>query len=66
MRELGPLNPAAPAFPLATGAIAPLRARAESQGSTDFTPLWSSQNASQCRNVPAAELTRALAEGLAR
>ncbi|APW43154.1 NAD(P)H-dependent flavin oxidoreductase [Rhodoferax saidenbachensis] len=66
MRELGPLNPAAPAFPMATGAIAPLRARAESQGSTDFSPLWSGQNASQCRNVPAAELTRALAEGLAR
>lgn len=66
MRELGPLSPAAPAFPLATSAIAPLRARAESQGSTDFSPLWSGQNASQCRNVPAAELTRALAEGLAR
>jgi nitronate monooxygenase len=66
MRELGPLNPAAPAFPMATSAIAPLRARAESQGSTDFSPLWSGQNASQCRKVPAAELTCALAEGLAR
>ena len=66
MRELSPLNPAAPAFPLATGAIAPLRAYAESQGSTDFSPLWSGQNASQCRNVPAAELTRALALGLVR
>lgn len=66
MRELGPLSPAAPAFPLATGAIAPLRARAERQGSTDFSPLWSGQNASQCRNVPATELTRALARGLAR
>lgn len=66
MHELGPLNPAAPAFPLATGAIAPLRARAESVGQTDFTPLWSGQNASQCRNVPAAELTRALAKGLVR
>ncbi|MDZ7920296.1 nitronate monooxygenase [Rhodoferax sp.] len=64
MRELDPLSPAAPAFPLATGAIAPLRARAESQGSTDFSPLWSGQNASQCRNLPAAELTRALARGL--
>jgi nitronate monooxygenase len=66
MRELGPLSPTAPAFPLATGAIAPLRARAENQGSTDFSPLWSGQNASQCRNVPAAEVTRALAQGLAR
>jgi len=66
MRELGPLNPAAPAFPLATSAIAPLRARAEGQGSTDFTPLWSGQNASHCSSAPAAEVTRALARGLAR
>jgi nitronate monooxygenase len=66
MRELGPLNPAAPAFPLATSAMAPLRARAEGQGSTDFTPLWSGQNASHCSSAPAAEVTRALARGLAR
>ena len=60
MRELGPLNPAAPAFPLATAAIAPLRAKAEAQGSGDFTPLWAGQNTSGCRAVGAAELTRAL------
>lgn len=61
MRELGPLNAAAPAFPLATGAIAPLRAAAEAQGRTDFSPLWAGQNVSGCREIPAAELTRALA-----
>lgn len=61
MRELGPINRAAPEFPLATGAIAPLRARAEAAGKGDFTPLWSGQNASGCREVPAAEITRALA-----
>jgi nitronate monooxygenase len=66
MRELGPLSPAAPAFPLATSAIAPLRARSEGQGNTDFTPLWSGQNASQCSNAPAAEVTCALARGLPR
>ena len=33
IRELGPISPAAPAFPLATSAIAPLRAKAESAGS---------------------------------
>ena len=32
MRELGPMNPAAPAFPLATAAMAPLRAHWEAQG----------------------------------
>jgi nitronate monooxygenase len=64
MRELGPLNPAAPAFPLATAAIGPLRAKAESQGSGDFSPLWSGQNASGCKSIPAAQLTRELAEEL--
>ena len=55
MRELGPISTARPAFPLATGAIAPLRAKAESQGSGDFSPLWSGQNASGCKEVPAAD-----------
>jgi nitronate monooxygenase len=63
MRELGPLNPAAPAFPTATAAIAPLRAHWEKQGSGDFSPLWSGQNASGCRAIPAAELTLQLARG---
>jgi nitronate monooxygenase len=61
MRELGPLNPAAPHFPLATTAIAPLRAKAEAQGKGDFSPLWSGQNATGCKAVPAAQLTRELA-----
>ena len=63
MRELGPLSLAAPAFPLAAAAIAPLRAKAESRGSGDFSPLWSGQNASGCKAVPAADLTRELAAG---
>ena len=63
MRELGPMNPAAPAFPLATAAVAPLRERAEAQGTGDFSPLWAGQNASGCRAVPAAEITRLLAAG---
>lgn len=63
IRELGPISPAAPAFPLATAAIAPLRARAEGRGSGDFSPLWSGQNATGCKEIPAAELTRELAAG---
>jgi nitronate monooxygenase len=61
MRELGAISGLAPAFPLAAGAIAPLRAKAESLGSGDFSPLWSGQNASGCKEVPAAALTRELA-----
>ncbi|OYT99954.1 MAG: 2-nitropropane dioxygenase [Burkholderiales bacterium PBB1] len=64
MRELGALDNEAPAFPLATAAIAPLRAAAEKEGRGDFSPLWSGQNASACRAVSAAEVTRALAQGL--
>ena len=61
MRELGPLSPVAPAFPLATAAMAPLRAHAERLGSGDFSPLWSGQNTSGCQVIGAAALTRQLA-----
>jgi nitronate monooxygenase len=61
MKELGPLSTGAPAFPLAAAAIAPLRAKAESRGSGDFSPLWCGQNASGCKEVPALQLTRDLA-----
>lgn len=64
IRELGAINAAAPAFPLAAAAIAPLRARAEGRGSGDFSPLWSGQNASGCREIPAAELTEELAASI--
>src|SRR5207302_6134531 len=46
VREVGPISAAAPAFPLATGALAPLRAKAESQKSGEFSPLWAGQNPS--------------------
>jgi nitronate monooxygenase len=61
MRELGPLSPVAPEFPLATAALAPLRAKAEAKGVADFTSLWSGQNASGCREVPAARMLSGLA-----
>lgn len=61
IRELGPMSPLAPDFPLAGTAITPLRRAAEKQGSGDFSPLWSGQNASGCRAIPADELIRQLA-----
>jgi nitronate monooxygenase len=64
VRELGPFTDRVTAFPLATSALAPLRARAESRGSCDFSPLWSGQNASGCRETPAADITRELAGSL--
>ena len=64
IREQGPISAVAPAFPLAAAAVMPLRAAAEKQGSSDFSPLWSGQNASGCKEVPAAQLTRELAARL--
>jgi len=64
MRELGPISDAAPAFPLATAALAPLRAEGERRGSGDFSPLWAGQNTTGCRELPAAALTRELAARL--
>jgi nitronate monooxygenase len=60
VREIGPINAAAPAFPLAATEIMALRAKAEPRGITDFTSLWAGQNAAMCREGPAATLTREL------
>lgn len=65
MKEVGPINASAPAFPSAAAAVAPLRSKAEGQGSGAFSPLWSGQNASGCKEVSAAALTRELADGVA-
>jgi nitronate monooxygenase len=61
MRELGPISDIAPHFPLAGGALAPLRAKAEKQGSGDFSPMWAGQAAALSPALPARELTRKLA-----
>jgi nitronate monooxygenase len=65
MREIGPISAAAPAFPLATAAIAPLRAKAEAAGSGDFSPLWSGDYSGRYSERSAADLTRSLAAGAA-
>jgi nitronate monooxygenase len=64
MAELGPISSEPPAFPLATAAVVPLRLKAESRGSGDFSPMWAGQNTSGCRNIPAAALTGELAARL--
>ncbi len=61
MREIGPVDPVAPEFPLAGGALAPLHAKAQSQGSGDFSSMWSGQAAALGREMPARELTAKLA-----
>ena len=62
IREVGPISDLAPEFPLAAGALAPLRAKAEAQGSGDFSPMWAGQATALGRALPAGEITRRLAE----
>lgn len=67
MREIGPMSPLAPAFPLAGGALMPLRAKAEAAGSGDFMNMWAGQAVGIKRELPAEQLTRQLAaQALAR
>lgn len=67
MREVGPISADAPAFPHAATALGPLKAAAEKLGRVDFTNLWAGQAVRLGRDMPAAELTRALAaDALAR
>jgi nitronate monooxygenase len=63
VREVGPISPLAPAFPLAGGALAPLRSATEPAGSGDFMSLWSGQSAALGRPLPAGQVTRDLANG---
>ena len=62
MRDVGPIAPDAPPFPLAGGALAPLRSTSGPDGSEDFLSLWSGQSAGLCRDMPAGDLTRQLAD----
>lgn len=62
--ELGPISSSAPAFPLASAAVAPLRSRAEAQGRGDFSPLWAGQHVARLSGDSAQDITVALAAGL--
>jgi len=67
MGEVGPVAAEAPPFPHAATALSPLKAAAEKLGRTDFTNLWSGQAIHLAAEMPAADLTRALAQaGLRR
>jgi nitronate monooxygenase len=67
VEEVGPLSDVVPPFPLASGALAPLRTAAEARGEPHFTNLWAGQAAGLGREEPAQALTERLArESLAR
>lgn len=64
IKEIGPINALAPAFPFASTAIGPLRSQAEKLAREDFSPLWAGSNNHHCHNIPAAQLLAELAAGL--
>jgi nitronate monooxygenase len=69
IRELGPLSEIVPEFPFASGALSPLHAKAQAQGSGDFSPMLAGQAAALGRELPAAQLIEQLvaeAQGLLR
>ena len=61
IEELGPVRQEAPPYPLASAALAPIRAAAETSGEYGFGPMWAGQGARLGEALPAAELTRKLA-----
>jgi nitronate monooxygenase len=63
MRQVGPISADAPAFPHAATSLGPLKAAAEKLGRVDFTNLWAGQAVRMGKDMPAADLTRALASG---
>ncbi|MBL8630602.1 MAG: nitronate monooxygenase [Rhodospirillaceae bacterium] len=67
MRDVGPLSEHAPAFPLAGGALMPLRQKTEPANISDFSSMWAGQASRLGREMPAGDLTRTLAaEALAK
>jgi nitronate monooxygenase len=63
VRELGAIREEAPPYPLASAALAPIRAAAEARGEYGFGPMWAGQAGPLGAPLPAAELTRRLAAG---
>ncbi|MBF8780922.1 nitronate monooxygenase [Pseudomonas fulva] len=61
MRELGPMSPLAPHFPLAGGALVPLRKIGEARGDSDFGNLWAGQALRLGQHRSAGDLTRDIA-----
>jgi nitronate monooxygenase len=59
--DLGPVREEAPPYPLASAALAPIRAAAERVGEHGFGPMWAGQAAPLGQALPAAQLTRELA-----
>ena len=59
--ELGAVRAEVPPYPLASAALAPLRANAQKRGDYEFGPMWAGQAGPLGQSLPAAKLTAKLA-----
>ena len=59
--DLGPVRREVPPYPLASAALAPIRAAAEFKGEYGFGPMWAGQAAPLGEPLPTADLTRKIA-----
>lgn len=66
VRDVGPINPDAPAFPLASNAIATLRKAAEAEGRPDFSPVWAGQSYPLASEEPATAIAQRIVRDAAR
>ncbi len=62
MKELGAINSSVPDFPYAACALNPLKAKAQSLGVSDFTPLWAGEKYHLAQSISATCITREFAE----
>jgi nitronate monooxygenase len=62
IREMGPISDLAPDFPYASAAVLPLHAKAQAQGSGEFSGMLAGQAAALGREMPAQALTQHLVQ----
>ena len=66
VRDVGPINPDAPEFPLASNTIATLRKAAEAEGKPDFSPVWAGQSFPLATDEPATAIAQRIIADAAR
>ncbi|GAB1267063.1 nitronate monooxygenase [Aurantivibrio infirmus] len=64
MKDIGPLNPEVPDFPLAGSALSPLKKAAEKIDRDDFSSLWCGSQYQNCQEKSAADITRLLCQDI--
>lgn len=64
--ELGAISEFAPQFPYASIAVTPLRSKAESSNSDEYSPLWSGTDRSGCQSISATIFIKSFGDELSK